>query len=227
MHLSSGDSGIITPIDQYDSICAHRTLGNWLSTNLQMNTAYSKLVFHASSYTRSIAAGFMTILTDTRGQAYGHTPCSFHAKGYGLLANLRLIFHVLVFFELPFTMPPLTIVSDSAGLLQSISADLSMKYLKPRKFLSSEIDLEMQIVDTLRLLESDTSFSHVKGHQDDSVDPTELPWHTQLNIRYNTIATETLATVELVPTVPFLPASELSLSIEKTNLTHHVPSQIR
>jgi hypothetical protein len=79
----------------------------------------------------SIIATDDTILTETRGQAYGHTPRSFRAEGYGLLANLRLIFHLLVFFELPFTLPPLTIVSDNAGLLQRISAALSTKYLTP------------------------------------------------------------------------------------------------
>ena len=112
-------------------------------------------------------------------------------------------------------------------MLQRISAALSTKYVRPRKFLSSEIDIEMQIVDTLHLLDTDVSFSHVKGHQDDSIDPTELPWHAQLNIRCDAIATATLTTVEHDPTVPFLPASEVSLSIADTTLTHHVPSQIR
>jgi hypothetical protein len=73
-------------------------------------------------------------------------------------------------------------VSDNAGLLQRIDTALSTKYLKPRKFLSSEIDIEMQIVDTLSLLDADVSFSHVKGHQDDSIESTELTWHAQLNI---------------------------------------------
>ena len=124
----------------------------------------------------SIIATDDSILTETRGQAYGHTPRSFRAEGYGLLANLRLIYHLLLFFELPLTLPPLTIVSDNEGLLQRISLALGAKYLKPRKFLSSEIDLEMQIVDTLNLLDTEVSFSHVKGHQDDSIDPTDLPW---------------------------------------------------
>ena len=175
----------------------------------------------------SIIATDDSILTETRGQAYGHTPRSFRAEGYGLLANLRLIYHLLSFFELPFTLPPLTIVSDNEGLLQRISSALRAKYLKPRKFLSSEIDLEMQIVDTLNQLDTDVSFSHVKGHQDGSIDPTDLPWQAQLNIRCDTIATETLASVDHDPTVPFLPASELSLTIESTTLTHHIPSQIR
>ena len=60
MTLSSGDSGITTPIEQYDSTTAHRTLGNWLSTNLQMNTAFEKLESRAGTYTRGIAVGYLT-----------------------------------------------------------------------------------------------------------------------------------------------------------------------
>jgi hypothetical protein len=179
------------------------------------------------SYSPIIATD-KTILTETRGQAYGHTPRSFRAEGYSLLANLRLVYHLLSFFELPLTLPHLTVVSDNAGLLQRISAALSTKYLRPRKFLSSEIDIEMQIMDTLHLLDTDVSFSHVKGHQDDSINPSDLPWHAQLNICCNAIATETLTTVEQAPTVPFPPVNEVSLSIADTTLTHHVPpSQIR
>ena len=85
----------------------------------------------------------------------------------------------------------------------------------------------MQIVNTLSLLDSKVLFSHVKGCQDDSIDSTELPWHAQLNIRCDTITTETLEIVEHVPLVPFLPASDVSLTISDTTLTHHVSSQIR
>jgi hypothetical protein len=38
MELTSGDSGISSPITQYTHSCAHRTLGNWVAPNLQMNT---------------------------------------------------------------------------------------------------------------------------------------------------------------------------------------------
>jgi hypothetical protein len=130
----------------------------------------------------SIIATDKTILTETRGQAYGDTPRSFRAEGYGLLANLCLAFHILTFFLLPITLLPLTVVSDNEGLLQRIDSALRTKYVQPRKFLSSEIDIEMQIVDTLLLLDTKVSFSHVVGHQDESVDLADLPWHAQLNI---------------------------------------------
>jgi hypothetical protein len=85
----------------------------------------------------------------------------------------------------------------------------------------------MQIVDTLNLLDMEVSFAHVKGHQDDSIDPTDLPWQAQLNIRCDTVATDTLATVNHDSTVPFLSASKLSLTIASTTITHHVPLQIQ
>jgi hypothetical protein len=138
-----------------------------------------------------------------------------------------MIYHLLTFFELPLSLQPLTIVSNNEGLLQRICSALCTKYLKPRKFLSLEMDIEMQIVDTLNLLDTEVSFSHFKGHQDDSTDPTKLLWQAQLNIRCDVIATETLATANHDPKVPFVPASELSLTIASTTITHHVPSQIR
>jgi hypothetical protein len=55
MILSSGDSGIASPIAQYNCTSAHRTLGNWLAPNLQMNTAFAKLQARAVSYTHSDA----------------------------------------------------------------------------------------------------------------------------------------------------------------------------
>jgi hypothetical protein len=95
------------------------------------------------------------------------------AEGYGLLANLRLVFQILTFYDLPLVFPPITVVTDNEGLFHRIKSALSSKYIQPRRFLSSEIDLEMQIVDTLRLLHADVSFSHVLGHQDNTVDAIE------------------------------------------------------
>jgi hypothetical protein len=68
----------------------------------------------------SIIATDNTILTETCRQAYGHTPLSFRAEGYGFLGNLHLISHLLLFFELPFTSPPITVVSDNKGLLKRL-----------------------------------------------------------------------------------------------------------
>ena len=177
----------------------------------------------------SIIATDDTILTETRGQAYGHTPRSFRAEGYGLLANLRLVYHLLSFFELPLTLPPLTIVSDNAGLLQRISAALSTKYVRPRKFLSSEIDIEMQIVDTLHLLDTDVSFFHVKGHQDTTKNKTPLVWEAHLNVRADIIATNYLKGHRNhdFSAIPIYPKAEAYLSIHDQIITSREAGHLR
>jgi len=50
MELSSGDSGTLTDINQYSCTTAHRTLGNWVAPNLQMNTSILKLQSTAREY---------------------------------------------------------------------------------------------------------------------------------------------------------------------------------
>jgi hypothetical protein len=86
----------------------------------------------------------------------------------------------------------------------------------------------MQIVDTLSLLATTAHLQHVKGHQDDSLPPGDLPWPAQLNVRCDELATDELERVEHpTPLVPFFPASLVSLTVQGRTLTHHIPSQLR
>jgi hypothetical protein len=123
----------------------------------------------------SIIASDDQVLTELSGQAHGANPRSFRAEGYGLLANLRLLLHLMKFYDIPRTSSPLTIYCDNQGLLDRLETSRQSKYLKPRRFLFSEADLEMQILDTLALLATTVTLRHVNGHQDETVPTTELP----------------------------------------------------
>ena len=176
----------------------------------------------------SVIASDDRILTELRGQAHGANPRSFRAEGYGLLANLRLIRHLMVFFDIQRTSSVLTLYCDNQGLLDRLAKSRESLYVKPRRFLLSESDLEMQILDTLSLLATTAHLKHVKGHQDDSLLPEELPWPAKLNVRCDTLATEELQHIEHpTPLVPFFPASLVSLTVQGSTLTHHIPSQLR
>jgi hypothetical protein len=113
----------------------------------------------------SVIASDDSILTELRGQAHGANPRSFRAEGYGLLANLRLIRHLLLFFDIPRTSSPLTIYCDNKGLLERLQSTRASTYTKPRRFLFSEADIEMQILDTLSTLATKVNLEHVKGHR--------------------------------------------------------------
>ena len=86
----------------------------------------------------------------------------------------------------------------------------------------------MQILDTLSILATKVTLQHIKGHQDDSAIPEDLPWPAQLNIRCDSLASDELALIQTpTPLVPFLPASLVSLTVQGKTLTHHIPSQVR
>jgi hypothetical protein len=140
----------------------------------------------------SIIASDDQVLTELSGQAHGNNPRPFRAEGYGLLANLRLIHHLLNFYDIHRTSSALTIYCDNQGLLDRIDTSRHSKYLKPRRFLFSEADLEMQILDTLALLATTVTLCHVKGHQDETVPTAELPWPAQLNIHCDSLASAEL-----------------------------------
>jgi hypothetical protein len=174
----------------------------------------------------AVLATGKTILANVGGQAYGANPRSFRAEGYGMLAILRLLYHLTTFWDLH-RVGKLLLLCDNAGLLQRVHTAHQAKYVKPRRYLYSEADLEMQIMDSLRLLKSTFALEHVLGHQDDGTDEP-LPWKASLNVRCDAIATATLDNIQTVePDVPFLPACKVALTIAGTTITHHLPTQIR
>lgn len=69
----------------------------------------------------------------------------------------------------------------------------------------------------------------MKSHEDDNKDKEDQTWPEKLNIYCNQLATRTFNTIlhSLSGHVPFLPASQIMLSINNTAITHHIPSQIR
>jgi hypothetical protein len=175
----------------------------------------------------SIITSDSHILTELLGQAHGANPRPFRAEGYEQLASLYLIYHLMLFYSIPRTSSALIIYCDNQGLLDRLDTTRESTYLKPRHFLFSEVDLEMQILDTLALLATTETLRRVKGHQDDTVPTTELPWPAQLNIHCDALASAELKSISYhSPTVPFLPASLVSLTVQGKTLTHHIPSQI-
>jgi hypothetical protein len=61
------------------------------------------------------------------------------------------------------------------------------------------MDIEMQILDTLRLLDIKLTFKHVKGHQDSAVASNDLPREAILNIECDRLASIALQIVVHTP----------------------------
>ena len=82
---------------------------------------------------------------------------------------------------------------DNKGLFYCIETHKDKQKPSPRQFLYSGIDVEMQIIDTLKTLVIQTiEFIHVKGHQDNTENIEELEWPVTMNIYCDQLATKAL-----------------------------------
>jgi hypothetical protein len=72
------------------------------------------------------------------------------------------------------------------------------------------------------------AFEHVEGHQDIKYPGLPLSWPATLNQRCDEIASLHLdSATTSIPTVTFLPASQVSISVGSATITHHIPTQLR
>ena len=119
--------------------------------------------------------------------------------------------------------------SNNIGLLTRIKNTQTKHNPSACKYLFSEMDIKMQITDTLHQLNAKLcNFKHVKGYQEDTMPFNKLSWSAKLNIYCDQLATRVLCERHKpIPIVPFLPARKIALQIENTTITHHIPSQIR
>jgi hypothetical protein len=104
----------------------------------------------------------------------GALPGSFRAESYGWLAIFRVIYHFSRYYQLDPILCRNSFYCDNKGLISRLNFAAGPLAPFPRHFLRSDIDLEMQIMDTIRLLGIDVRYNHVTGHQDDN-DPTGRP----------------------------------------------------
>jgi hypothetical protein len=152
----------------------------------------------------------------------------FPFSGYGILAILRLLFHIRYFYVLTYRQARFRLYCDSESLLNKIEASRKLKRTIPRRYLFSEVDVEMQILASIQSLASFVELEHVEGHQDTKYPGRPLPWEAQLNQHCDEIATAHLEAGNApLPTVPFLPASQVSISVGAPTITHHIPTQLR
>jgi hypothetical protein len=169
------------------------------------------------------------ILVECGGRAQGSNPRSFCAKGYGILAVLRLVIHLRYYYVTRNAALRFRLYCDSESLLKRIAASQSLTRTIPRRFLFLEVDVEMQILAAVTAVGSDhVAYEHVEGHQDIKYPGLPLSWPATLNQRCDEIASLHLdSATSSIPSVTFLPASQVSISVGRTTLTHHIPTQLR
>jgi hypothetical protein len=120
------------------------------------------------------------ILIECGGRAHGTDPRPFRAEGYGILAILRLAFHLRYFYLTGNAPLQFRLYCDSAAS-QRLSSTL------PRRFLFSEVDVKMQILSAMQAGSLHVVFEDVEGHQYTKYPERPLSWAAQLNMRCDEI----------------------------------------
>jgi hypothetical protein len=107
----------------------------------------------------AVMATYNHILVECGGRAQGTNPRSFRAEGYGILAVLRLVvFHLRYFYVTRNTNLRFHLYCNSERLLKRIEASRSLCRSVPRRFLYSEVDVEMQILAAIQAVGSVVQF---------------------------------------------------------------------
>jgi hypothetical protein len=164
-----------------------------------------------------------------KGPTFGLDPGSFHAESHGMHS-------VLLFLDLCFNFflvqAPATVESlfccDNQGLIKRINFAMNGSWTNPKHCLALEYDVESGIVDILNRLPIKLACLHVKGHQDEDTPAETLPWEAQMNCHADACATDYLDNWAVSSqVVPFIPASQASISIAGVSITRNVARRLR
>jgi hypothetical protein len=91
-----------------------------------------------------------------------------------------------------------------------------------------DFDLESGILELINTLSISFQCLHVKSHQDDDTEIYLLPWAAQMNVHANSLATDFLDNyAEPSKVVPFIPASQASLTIHGEAITRRFATRLQ
>jgi hypothetical protein len=113
-----------------------------------------------------VASNDVTFAT-VSGNTIGVLPGSYRAESYGWLTMLRFLYHYMVYYQVSSTQSYNKFYCDNDTLITRLKQAAIPLLHFPRNYLRSDMDLEMQIVDRLRLMELTLTYTHIIGYQDD------------------------------------------------------------
>jgi hypothetical protein len=145
------------------------------------------------------------ILVECGGRAYGQDPRSFRSEAYGMLAITRLLLHLRRYHHYNSHRMNLTLVCDAKSLLDRLTASRDLTRVVPRRFLFSEADAEVAILDSFQELKADIILEHVESRQDTKYPNRPPTWEAILNSCCDAIASDKLASAtDVLRKVPFV-----------------------
>jgi hypothetical protein len=172
-----------------------------------------------------VIASSTAIFWEGSGRTYGRTPGSFRTESYGMLAALQFLHHYIRYSHATVANPALEHFeyTDSESLMKRLSYSMARYHPSPGACLKSEFDLEIAILATLKLLPLTIRRKHVNSHQDDKQPViAKLPWHVQLNIICDRLASRQLAVCPLETQVILNPHCNAYVQVRGESVTGQI-----
>jgi hypothetical protein len=116
---------------------------------------------------------------------------------------------------------------DNLGLIARLTQAASSRTPFPRNYLRSDMDLETQIVDTLRLMTLSLTYTHVLGHHYTDQADEPLTREATLNVECDHLATAALQTATPSPLVTPFPAGRISVTVTGVTINRKLARHIR
>ena len=99
----------------------------------------------------SVLATDDRILVSISGMVPGDNPGSFRAEAAGMLAPLHYLWKLQEYYAIT-QIPKIIQITDSQSMITQIQEHKNNPPLSARRYMASEMDMEMQIMYTLRQL---------------------------------------------------------------------------
>jgi hypothetical protein len=166
-------------------------------------------------------------LAQCAGPAFGPSGSNFQAEGCGFLSVSRFLVRLCEFCAVQ-PQWKIEMLTDNQGLLTCISSSLLYPHPFPNFTLVLDWDVTHEISQSLRTLAREPILKHVKGHQDQHTQYTDLPLDAQLNVDADAEARayQCMHPAQR-PLIPRLPSNSVQLHIKGKVICARLKQRIR
>jgi hypothetical protein len=153
---------------------------------------------------------------------------SMRAESTSYLSQLRFILHYIRYYNVTLENSVKVHFCDNKGVISRGPDTYRSALPNSFDFLKADYDVQMQIMHTIRTLDTEIPSIHVKGHQDDDDTPIEqLSYESQLNIKADLLATKAWQQYRCGHPLVHYPASKCSLIIDNEAITRSYRTTMR
>ena len=121
----------------------------------------------------------------------------------------------------------LQVYIDNSSVLSRVLQHQQRLYYSPSEALFLEHDCLLQIESLLDSIPICFTFLHIKSHQDDDRDASDLSPASRANVCADSLATHARSVTDGLSVTPLFDAAVSNLRIGDRSITHHTASSIR